>query len=237
MRILISLLLGFSFSVTLFSQSSRYVITSGKSVIKVPIEEITIHIEVQSTNRSSAEANSSLRETVLRVFKELNRLGFKDSDFVTENLSARTQRQGYKDTLVSSVEYSGYFPLRDPSRYDELMKAMTDIGRVQVSIVDYSNRHLDEYMSQSFSQAFVAAKKEADMLLKPSGSSVGKVLRILKSGYDPFDKYDDPDKEMDNQRGSISHGVVTPTTPNYERIFRRKYFEIHQNITVMFEIQ
>lgn len=237
MRILISLLLGFSFSVTLLSQSSRYVVTSGKAVIKVPIEEITIHIEVQSTDRSSAEANSSLRETVLRVFKELHRLGINDSDFVTENLSTRTQRQGYKDTLVSSVDYSGYFPLRDPSRYDELMKAMTNIGRVQVSIVEYSNCHLDEYMAQSFSQAFVAAKKEAEMLLKPSGSSVGKVLRILKSGYDPFDKYDDPDKEMDNQRGSISYGVVTPTDPNYERIFRRKYFELHQDITVMFEIQ
>ena len=237
MRAILLVILALTLSSCQSSHAPRYVITEGSATLRVPIEEIRVNISVDSDGKTLAEANQSLRATVLRAFAELKQMGISDSDFVTDRHATNFRTRRTDDVEQPGMSYAGSFPLRNPDRYDELMKAMTAIGRIQVSIAGYSNRHLDDYRSQVYNQAFAKAKKEAEMLLAPSGSSVGKVLKVLKRGYDPFDQYDNADKEMDRRGGDVAYSVRTTPLPDYEKIFRRKYFEVSQDVTVMFEIQ
>ena len=218
-------------------QNPRYVITEGHATVRVPIQVIKVGIAVDSKAKTLSEANQDNRAIVLRVFAALKQMGINDSDFVTDRSAAeidRNYREGFEQPTVS---YSGTVTLRQPDRYDELLKSLTDVGKVAVGIAGYSNGELEQYRVQAYNEAFNAAKRDAEMLLAPSGGKVGRVLKVLKSGYDPFERYDNADKEMDQHKSEASYVAAAEAKQDFERIFRRRFFEVSQDATVMFEIQ
>ncbi len=219
------------------TQPPRYVITEGSASVRVPIDELVVSVSVETKAKTLAQASDINRALVLKTFDVYKQFGISDSDFVTQSSSAAMEDSYRNDSQVPKVSYSGHLTLRDPTMYDAIFKALTDLGRVEVFISSYSNRQVASYRAQAYRDAFASAKKEADLLVAGSDAKVGRTLKILKEGNDPFDRYDNLEKEIERASSAPAAAFVGNEERKVEKTFRRKYFDVDASVTVMFEIQ
>jgi len=215
----------------------RYVITEGRSSVKVPIETLDLSISVRSRNASLKEANQETRNSVLSMFRTFKKFGIADSDFVTERNSSSDRYDDYRGDKLAQVEYSGHLRLWDLKLFDPIFNELTTLGNVSISIEDFGSSRTDEYTRQSYEQALKSARNEAEMLVAGTGTKVGRILKILKTRGNPFDEYDDFEKHVANVTGPQTYASYDLESLNLEPTFRKRYFEISTFVTVMFEIE
>jgi uncharacterized protein YggE len=215
----------------------RYVVTQGRSEVKVPIETMTLSITIRSKNKSLSEANQETRHSVLSMFHTLKKFGIPDTAFVTTDNTSSDTHDSYRDDQMAEVQYSGTFDLADTRLFDPVFNELAALGNVSIRISDFNSSKVDEYTKQSYEASLKSARKQADLLLAGTGVKAGRILKVLKGQADAFDEYDNFEKHIENSLAPKPIPDYDIAMPNLEQTFRRKYYEISSSVTVMFEIE
>jgi hypothetical protein len=215
----------------------RYIVTTGQSDIKVPIETMSISITVRSKEKDLTEANQLTRKSVLSMFRTFKKYGIPDSAFVTSSNNASDKHESYRDDQMAEVQYSGDLELSDSKMFDPIFNELVALKNVSVRIDGFHSGKIDDFKKLSYEASIKSARKEAELLLSGTGVKVGRILKVLKDQGDAFEEYDDFEKHVEKtlvHRPIVMQDVFSP---DLEQTFRRKYFEVSSSVTVMFELE
>ena len=235
MRIAV-LILAFSL-VSCHQSPPRYIVTEGRSEVKVPIETMSLSITIRSKDKSLKEANQETRSSVLSMFRTFKKFGIPDSAFVTSSNTSSDRHDSYRDDQMAEVQYSGELKLADPRLFDPVFNELVALGNVSIRIADFQSTRVENYEKQSYEASLRSARKEAELLLSGTGEKVGRILKVLKGRGDAFEEYDDFEKHIAKVLTPQSITMQDIQMPDLERTFRRKYFDVSSSVTVMFEIE
>jgi uncharacterized protein YggE len=223
----------------LFSpQQSQYVVTRGTATVKVPTDFIKIAIAVRTEEESLQEANQKNRQLVLKVLDVFRELAIPDSDFITTQ-SETQQAYSRTNERKFGVRYEGILTLRRPFLYDSLFASLVSTGDVAVRIQSFGTNNPAFFAAEAYKKAVSSAREQAKLLLAGSGQHVGKILKILQDGRDPFTEYDDIDQlahRITQARPAGQEQATNFMTVSAQTV-RRPYFEQSANVTVIFEIE
>jgi uncharacterized protein YggE len=223
------------------SKDISYLVVKGRAEVQVPVEFLEIGMLITTNGPSLKTANDSNRVLVFKIFDVLRGFGIPDSDFQTTNNSSQDE-EGYNRSPERrfSIRYSGILNLRNPSSYDSLFQALISHGNVTVNINAFrSNRHA-YYRMLAYQKAVEAARHEAQLLLKGSHQTVGKIIKLIQDNRDIFTQYDDLDKLFEGNSGlplSSELMLAAQRSGPSTNTFRKKYFSEFAEVTVIFDIK
>ena len=223
-----------------FSQTKdiHYLVVKGKAEVQVPVEYIDISVSIITAGPSMKAANDTNRVLVFKVFDVLRHFAIPDSDFQTLDNSSNEDMYSKEPGRRFSVHYSGIVCLRKPAMYDSLFQVLVGLGNVSVGINAFrSNRH-SYYRMLGYQKAVEAARREAKLMLKGSGQSSGRIIKLIQDNQDVFTQYDDIDKLLEGKNLPIGEAIMLMAARpgEEESTFRKKYFTETAEVTVIFEI-
>ena len=223
----------------LFSpQEPQYVVTRGTATVRVPTDFVKIAIGIRTTDESLEEANRKNKELVHKAFDVFRHLAIPDSDFTTTQSQiedAYSAREGRK----LEVRYQGTLTLRKISLYDSLLAQLVSLGDINIHIQSFGSNNIAAYAADAYQKAVSSARKQAELLLAGSNQHVGKIIKLLQDGRDPFTEYDDIDQLA--HRITQAQPALAVESPNFFSVdyhtVRRPYFEQSASVTAIFEIK
>jgi uncharacterized protein YggE len=217
----------------------NYLVVKGKAQVQVPLEFMEVKVQITNYARTVEAANDSNRALVLRAFKVFHQFGIADSDFQTDdNYSSDDRFSDRDEERHYSVSYSGSLTLKRPQVYDSLFQALVKVGPFQVNIIRFGSTRNSYYRMLAYQRAVEAARAEAQMIVKGSGQTVGRIIKLIQDNQDVFTEYDDIDKILAAQAAAAAAPrvlydveTVRPST------FRRVSYAEDAEVTVIFEIK
>jgi uncharacterized protein YggE len=217
-----------------------YLVVRGSAQIQVPVDYLELSVAITSRGTSFRVANDTNRTLTLNMLNTLRAFGIADSDFQTVNNSSMFQDYNREADRKYVVTYSGTLFLRNLSLYDSLFQALLSLGDVSVTVTRFRSNHLPYYRILAYKKAIDAARAEAEMMLKGSHQSVGKIIKLLQDNRDVFTQYDDIDKLVSMSAPPLA-GEKTFSTQSEvsasRATFRRRDFTEFAEVTVIFEIK
>jgi|SRR5208283_1371377 len=222
------------------SKDINYLVVKGRSEVQVPVEYLEVSLSINTDGSSFRAANDSNRILIFKVLDVLRRFDIPDSDFQTTNNSSYEQNYNIKEPERRFViHYAGILWLRKPKLYDSLFQSLVGLGNVAVNINGFHSSQHAYYRMLAYKKAVEAARQEAEMLLKGTHQSVGKIIKLIQDNRDVFTQYDDIDKLL--QGSWLPIGSPLMATAQGEgsatNTFRKKYFTEAAEVTVIFDIK
>ncbi len=123
--------------------------------------------------------------------------------------------------------------------YNSLFQSLVGLGNVAVNINGFHSSQHAYYRMLAYQKAVEAARQEAEMLLKGTHQSVGKIIKLIQDNRDVFTQYDDIDKALYGNQFPMGQAVIVSAQvegPATNR-FRKKYFTETAEVTVIFDIK
>lgn len=231
-------LLSFASLIVFSPQDPQYVVTRGTATVRVPVDFMKISIGVRTSEATLKEANEKNKDMVLGIFGVLKNLAISDSDFVTTQSETQLTYSRQNERRLD-VHYEAILTLRRPSQYDSLLAALASLGDVIVRIQSFGSNNTSKYAAEAYKKAISSARQQAELLVAGSNQRVGKILKLLQDGRDPFTQYDDIDQLA--QRITQARPIDSERPPDFATMLastiRRPYFDQTANVTVIFEIK
>jgi uncharacterized protein len=221
------------------NSGDRFIVVEGRSVVRVPIDYVTISINISSPADNLSRASFKNLAAVNRLLETVHALAIPDSDFQTWNKRASAQPYRYDERRPSSVVYDASLSVRDVRRLDTIYSVLASIPDIDLKIVDFNSSHIDEAQREAYNAAMAAAKKKAEMLLAGTGQSVGAVLKILEDSNNPFQNLEYAQKEFLSGKTVriLRYSDLGPPPSVPVSSFRLRYFDVPAKVTVMYELK
>ena len=193
-KILVALLLPLVVLCQSKDKDIDYLVVKGRAEVQVPVEYLEISISIMTYGPSFKIANDSNRAMVFKLFTVFRQFSIPDSDFQTTNNSSNQYDYNKEPERRLGIQYSGTLYLRNPNSYDSLFQAIVSLGNVSINIARFHSNQQIYYRMLAYQKAVESARNEAQMLLKGSHQSLGKIIKLIQDNRDVFTQYDDIDK-------------------------------------------
>lgn len=168
------------------SPAPRTITVSGEAEIKVPPDQVTILLGVESYGAKLAEAKRENDERVKAIIAAARSAGVEEKHVATDQVSyephqrsdswskGRPVLDGY--TVRRSLELT----LRDLSRFDAVIAAVLEAGASHLQGVRFSTTELRRHRDQARALAMKAAQEKAVALARELGMKPGKARSITE---------------------------------------------------------
>jgi uncharacterized protein YggE len=155
--------------------------TSGFGRIGIVATRARLTFEVEARSRSAQVAADSNDRRLTAIVARLRTLPYLDSVRVAAIRISPTFEQGYGFTgydAVATVEAR----LRDVSKVAPAFDAAITSGATSIGPVRYEGDRVDAARRRALTQAFAAARADAEALAKAAGGHLGRLIRLTTGG-------------------------------------------------------
>ncbi len=220
------------------STDLSYLVVRGSAEVQVPVDYLEVTITITSYAPTLAAANDTNRAIVFELFQTLRQFSIPDSAFQTQTNSSGENYVPREPERRFSVRYSGVLHLTRPSMYDSLFRALLNIGNLTVNISWFGSTRYAYYKMLAYQKAVDAARREAQMMLKGTKQSVGKIIKLIQDNRDVFTQYDNPENLLQEAvPPNVITAPITAERANPPSTYRKKYYSEVGQVTVIFELK
>jgi uncharacterized protein YggE len=161
----------------------RLITVTGEADVRVPPDEVTITLGVETTDTEPTTAARKNAEQVRQVVAMASQFKIEAKDIGTDQLSlnkhfeyinGKNQFKDYQATRTVSLR------LKDLSRFEDLLIAAMKGGATSISGVQFCTSQLRKFRDQARAQALKAASEKANDLARTVNQRVGKPHTITE---------------------------------------------------------
>ncbi len=168
---------------------SRPLITVvGSSEVKAVPDLIDLQIGLETRSKDLKTAFSDQETKVRQVLDLLRRSGIESRDVQTGHVDVRPvydEEKGGKNLIYYELQKSIAIVLRDPSKYDGLLRELFQAGANRVFGINFRNSKQRHYRDQARDMAVTAAREKAVALAEKLGQQIGKAFTIEEEPLRP----------------------------------------------------
>jgi uncharacterized protein len=176
----------------------RLITVSGDAEVKVAPDEVELKLGVETWNPSIEAARSQNDKIVSQVLALAPKYKIESKHVQTDYISIEPT---YKPRSYNegNVVVSGYFVrknisfvLKDPSKFESLLRDSLDAGANYVHGIEFRTTNLRKYRDEARALAVKAAQEKAIDMAKVLGAKPGKPYSISENGiwwYSPYNSW------------------------------------------------
>jgi len=185
-----ALILFTMFSVLTQAQEMRPIPTvnvSGEGKVKVTPDQVSVTIGVESKGTNSAEVKKENDTKIDAVLKLIKAHAIAKEDYQTQRVSLYPNYDYEKKKQTYTASQTVEILLRDLSKYDDLMAALTTTGVNRIDNVEFRSSKLQQLQAEARKLAVQDAKAKAQDFVSGLGQKIGKAVSISDNsqGYQP----------------------------------------------------
>lgn len=229
------LALGMS-TVALAAEPAANTITvGGEGIVKVTPDLATIHVTVEKTAKTAAQAQKDVNAELTDVVAAMKALGVADADIVTSHISvyptyAYDEESGKRTTENYQAYTSVSVSTNDVDNAGKYVDAALKAGATGTNGVTFSLEQPEQYYNQALTEAVKTAQSSATAIAQAYGRPLGQVVSVVENSRNTSTSY----KEMEYAvaetmaMDAASGASRNDTAVSYEDI------EVSANITVVY---
>lgn len=160
---------------------ARHIIVTGQGHVEAVPDIATLHLSVETTDPSLAEAKNRVDTVTGRVIEAARALGIREEDIGASDIHANPQyewRQGERSYRGERVSRNIRITLRNIDRYGKLVHRVIEAGVSRISHIELDFSDRDKLESQALQKAIVAARRKAGVIAKSFEARLGEVYQI-----------------------------------------------------------
>ncbi len=216
----------------------RTLSTTGDAEIRVPPDEVSIGLGVETFDKELSRAKRDADERIKKVIAAATGAGVEEKRIATDWISiephynsssyGRSVSDGY--TVRRSVRLT----LRDVPRFDAVLSAVVDAGANVVQGIEFSTTELRKHRDRARELAMKAAEEKAVLLAKSVGMKPGKPRSISEGSGGWFSAYGGF-----NGRSAMSQNVSQNAGPaaGVEGTLAPGLISVTAQVTVVFDLE
>ena len=204
------LALGMSTMALAAEPAANTITVNGQGIVKVAPDVATIHVTVEKTAKTAAQAQKDVNEELTGVIAAMKALGVTDEDIVTSHIS-----------VYPSYRYNA----------GKYVDAALNAGATGTNGVTFSLEKPETYYNQALTEAVKAAQSSATAIAQAYGKPLGQVVSVVENSRNTSTSY----KEMNYgaEEAMVMDAMATGsanrnTNISYEDI------EVSANITAVY---
>jgi len=195
---------------------------SAERVLEPDVIVVSVTLQEYTDNSTGMKKMiEQLEEDLLQLAKTV---GTAENAVLINNVNGYSDYGGYGGSAEFMVSKTYQISLDSREKLDALLTKVDGQGLTNVAITQFSHSKLDEYRDELKGEAIANARREAELLLKSTGKSLGELVAIevysdYSSGY--YDGYSPFIGKL--PAGNAGKVVIKPITLRYSL---RTMFEI-----------
>ncbi len=211
---------GASLSVNQVStQKSSTFDVNGESEISVIPDEATVNLGIQVNERTVAQAQNKINQTINSISASLKDLGIEKDDIKTRDYNIYPNydySRGAQSINGYNASTTLVVKVTDFEKLNQAIDTATSLGANTVSGISFglSDEKTKEVEKQAREEAIEDAKDKAKELAKLSGMKLGKIVNVYESNVSnyPVYAYDRAEIMMDGKGGGAPTNVEPGST-------------------------
>ncbi|HJE92989.1 SIMPL domain-containing protein [Anaerotignum lactatifermentans] len=230
------LALGMSTMALAAEPAANTITVNGQGILKVAPDVATIHVTVEKTAKTAAQAQKDVNEELTDVIAAMKALGVTDEDIVTSHISVypsyRYDEKTDKQVLENYQAYTSVnVTTNDVDNAGKYVDAALNAGATGTNGVTFSLEKPETYYNQALTEAVKAAQSSATAIAQAYGKPLGQVVSVVENSRNTSTSY----KEMNYgaEEAMVMDAMATGsanrnTNISYEDI------EVSANITAVY---
>lgn len=151
---------------------------TGKGIVKVVPDEVTVNVRVENTGRNAKELKSLNDRIVNDVLVAAKQEGIAAKDIQTEYVRLSKNYEYNTKTYNYAANQSISIKVRDLNKYESLMNALMDSGINRIDGISFSSSNKTALESQARKKAVENAKMKAEEYAGVLSQTIGKAISI-----------------------------------------------------------
>jgi len=151
---------------------------TGKGVVKVIPNEVTINVQVENKGENPKLLKKENDRIVNDVLVFIKSLKIKESDTKTQYIRLNKNYDYQNKTYHYVANQSISIKLKDLSKYEPLMNGLLESGINKIDGIFFSVSNKEELLSKARIKAIQNAKEKAVEYAEVLGQSIGKAISI-----------------------------------------------------------
>jgi uncharacterized protein YggE len=171
------------------NENQRTITVSGDAEIKVPPNEVSIALGVESFEKDLSKAKRDADDRVKRIIAAAKAAGIEDKLIATDRISIEphySSGSGYSSSRPVNdgytVRQSLQIRLREIPRFDAVLSAALEAGANVVNGVQFTTTELRKHRDEAREMAMKAATEKATLLARTLGMKPGRARAISEGG-------------------------------------------------------
>ena len=174
------LALGMSTMALAAEPAANTITVNGQGILKVAPDVATIHVTVEKTAKTAAQAQKDVNEELTDVIAAMKALGVTDEDIVTSHISVypsyRYDEKTDKQVLENYQAYTSVnVTTNDVDNAGKYVDAALNAGATGTNGVTFSLEKPETYYNQALTEAVKAAQSSATAIAQAYGKPLGQV--------------------------------------------------------------
>lgn len=190
------LALGMSTMALAAEPAANTITVNGQGVVKVTPDVATIHVTVEKTAKTAAQAQKDVNKELTDVVAAMKALGVTEEDIVTSHISVYPSYQYDEESGKRTVEnYRAYTSLsvstNDVDNAGKYVDAALNAGATGTDGVSFSLEKPETYYNQALTEAVKAAQSSATAIAQAYGKPLGQVVSVVENSRNTSTSYKD----------------------------------------------
>lgn len=170
-------------------ENPRTISVVGSAEVKVPPDEVSIQLGVESYDKSLGKAKRENDDRMKKIIAAAKGAGAEEKRIATEQVSIEPRYESGRSYGPTALALDGYMvrrsvqvTLQEVSKFEAVLSAALEAGANVVHGVNFTTTELRKHRDQARAMAIKAALEKATALAKELGRKPGKPRTINESG-------------------------------------------------------
>ncbi len=151
---------------------------TGKGIVRVVPDEVTITVRIENTGTNAKEVKQENDRIVNEVLSFVKRMKISDKDVSTQYIRLNKNYEYNTKTYNYAANQSIAIKLRKLKDYEELMDGLLESGINRIDGISFSASNKDELESEARKKAVANAKTKAEEYARVLDQTIGKAISI-----------------------------------------------------------
>ena len=155
---------------------------TGDAAVRVVPDEVLITLGVETWHRELGVALRRNDKRVEEILATVSALGIRSKDIQTDYISVDPTHEDYysEPRIINgyTVRKTMVVTLKDVSRFEKLLVAVTEAGTTNVQGIQFRTSELREFRDQARALATGAAREKAEAMAAELGMEIGRATSV-----------------------------------------------------------
>ncbi|NER13406.1 DUF541 domain-containing protein [Leptobacterium flavescens] len=154
---------------------------TGKGVVRVVPDEVSIRVRVEHTGKSAIEVKRQNDEVIDQVLKFCRQMKIDKKDVVTERINLNKNYDYQKKEYNYAANQALNIHLKDLEKYEALLQGLLDSGINRIDGIQFLSSEMEKHQAEARIRAVKNAKEKAVAYAGVLGQGVGKAITISEN--------------------------------------------------------
>jgi uncharacterized protein len=165
---------------------------NGEAEVRVAPDEVILTLGVETFDKALKIAKSLNDERIKKTISIIKDYGVPAEYIQTDYINIQPRYQNYDialQLLGYVVRKTIVIRLKDISKFEDILSDSLEAGVTHVHGIEFRTTELRRHRDQARTLALKAAQEKAELLLRETGSKIGKVMSIGEASFGYWSSY------------------------------------------------